>query len=147
MKLISKKGNRQTKTKRVVLSDTQTFVDLENLASASLKNENERKKATKSLKNFVSQLKDTIQSGAIFGAIDVLNIIECISKIDQNFDNQTFKDLFMKKLEASETAVVSFAAEMINDKPYLQKAFSTAELETIGRILLDFQTAKDNQHV
>lgn len=147
MKLISKKGNRQTKTKRVVLSDTQIFVDLENLASASLKNENERKKATKSLKNFVSQLKDTIQSGAIFGAIDVLNIIECISKIDQNFDNQTFKDLFMKKLEASETAVVSFAAEMINDKPYLQKAFSTAELETIGRILLDFQTAKDNQHV
>ena len=147
MKLIRKKGNRQTKTKRVVLSDTQTFFDLENLASASLKNENERKKATKSLKNFVSQLKDTIQSGAIFGAIDVLNMIECISKIDQNFDNQTFKDLFMKKLEASETAVVSFAAEMINDKPYLQKAFSTAELETIGRILLDFQTAKDNQHV
>ena len=131
MKLIRKKGNRQTKTKRVVLSDTQTFVDLENLASASLKNENERKKATKSLKNFVSQLKDTIQSGAIFGAIDVLNIIECISKIDQNFDNQTFKDLFMKKLEASETAVVSFAAEMINDifiKSIEEETFDTEVL-------------------
>lgn len=146
MKLIKRREIKQTNGKRPVLSETQAYIELKNLAEHSEKNEN-GKYLTISLKSVMSKIKDCIQNGAVFGAIDILNIIEYICKVDLNYDFQSLKDVCITKLETSDLAVVSFAAAQINNSNYLKKAFSIDELKIIERIIQDFKIAKDSQHV